>query len=123
MITPFLQFNVVNPLTFWGPNLIGLNIYIFSLMVAEKTLYTVAAWLIFRYLKKFYGGRPVPREWKIFWWSFIFYSLHEVIELVMIYQWIQGRLFWLSLFIIEITAASLLTWACYLLAKTYAFKE
>ena len=123
MITPFLQFNVVNPLTFWDPNLIGLNVYIFGLMVTEKTLYTIAAWLIVRYLKKFYGERAIPREWRIFWWSFIFYSLHEVIELVMIYQWIQGQLFWLFLFVVEITAAALLTWACYLLAKTYALEK
>ena len=92
MITPFLEFNAVNPLTFWSSSSIQ-NLYIFSMIVILNVLFILAAWCIIRYLKRFYGERPVPKEWMIFWWAFIFYALHEVLEFVGLYQWMLGKVF------------------------------
>ena len=117
------EIHTTNPLTFWGPNMISANVYIFSLMVAEKVLYALGAWFVIRYLNKFYGERLTPKEWKVFWWAFVIYSFHEVVEMIALYQWMHGELFWLILFSIEITSAVLITWGCYLLARTYVLKK
>lgn len=118
----FLEFHATNPFSFWGPSL-ALNLHVFSMMALEKSFYVLSAWFIIRYLRKFYGERPVPKEWMVFWWAFAVYSLHEVVEMIALYQWIHGEIFWLFFFTIEISAAVLLTWGCYLLVKTYVLKK
>lgn len=119
---PFLEFHTTNPFTFWSPSFIH-NLYIFSIIVGLNILFILAAWQILRYLKGFYGDRPVPKEWMVFWWSFIFYSLHEALEFIGLYQWVLGKVFYVFLTSVEIASVVLLTWACYLLVKKYVPQE
>ncbi|MFQ6049752.1 MAG: hypothetical protein ACE5J0_01800 [Candidatus Paceibacterales bacterium] len=119
---PFLEFHLTNILSYYGfaSPLVNLG-FIFG-MSAATFLYILVTWFIIRYLKQFYGERPVPREWKIFWWAFIFYNLHEILEIIGVYQFVLGKAFFVFLTTTEITSAVLLTWACYLLVKTYVLK-
>lgn len=118
----FFEFHLTSPLDFFGPSL-PLNIYIFSLISLTTIAFIFAAWFILRYLNNFYGERTVPREWKVFWWAFVFFALHEVVEMIAIYQWIHGQFFVFLFFAVEIAAVILMTWGCYLLVKTYVLKR
>lgn len=119
---PLLKLHLTNPFNFWSPSLIQ-NVYIFSMIALLSILFILAAWFIISYLKRFYGERPVPKEWKIFWWAFVFYTLHEVLEFIGIYQWMLGKVFFILLTTSEIASVILLTWGCYLLVKTYVLKR
>lgn len=119
---PFLEFNSTNPFTFWSPSFVQ-NLYIFFLITLVCTIFVLAAWFILRYLKKFYGERPIPKEWMVFWWAFVFFALHEVIEFVSLYQWISGKVYFVFMTTAEIASVVLLTWGCYLLVKTYVLKR
>ncbi len=117
-----LEFHATNPLNFWSPSLVQ-NLYILFMMTLVNVLFVLAAWFVIRYLKKFYGERQIPKEWVVFWWAFVFYSLHEIVEMIGLYQWIHGQVFVFLYFSIEIIAVVLLTWGCYLLVKKYASNE
>lgn len=119
---PFLEFHATDPLTFWSPSFIQ-NIYIVSMIFLINVIFILAAWFIIRYLKGFYRERPVPKEWMVFWWAFVFYSLHEVLEFAGLYQWMLGKVFFVLFTAAEITSVALLTWGCYLLVKTYVLKR
>ncbi len=122
MVEHLFEFHATNPLTYISSS-VALNLFFFSMMFAEKTLYILGAWFVIRYLNKFYGERLIPKEWKVFWWAFVIYSFHEVVEMIAIYQFMHGEIFWAMLFSIEITSAVLMTWGCYLLARTYVLKK
>lgn len=116
------EFHLTNPLSFWSPSPVQ-NLYIFSLITLTVVLFILAAWFIVRYLKEFYGERPIPREWKIFWWAFVFFAVHEVQEMIFLYQWVHGKIFTFLFFVVEIASVVLLVWGCYLLVKTYVLKR
>ncbi|MBI4101505.1 MAG: hypothetical protein HY443_00880 [Candidatus Nealsonbacteria bacterium] len=118
----FFEFHLTNPFNFWGPS-IAQNVYILALISLTTIVFILAAWFILLYLKTFYGERAVPREWMVFWWAFVFFALHEIFEVLSLYQWIHGLFFVFLYFAIEIAAVVLLTWGCYLLVKTYVLKR
>ena len=117
-----LEFHATNPFNFWSPSFFQ-NLYIFSLITLTVLLFILAAWFIINYLRRFYGERPIPKEWKIFWWAFVFFAIHEVQEMLLLYQWVHGQIFVVLFFLVEILAVILLTWGCYLLVKTYVLKR
>jgi hypothetical protein len=119
---PLLEFHATNPFTFWSPSFLQ-NLYIFSLIILVTLLFSLAAWFIILYLRRFYGERKVPKEWSVFWWALFFFALHEILEFVGLYQWILGKAFFVFLSGVEITSVVLLTWGCYLLVKTYVLKK
>ena len=118
----FFEIHLTNPLTFWSSSVIQ-NLYIFFMISLTTVIFILAAWFIILYLKKFYGERPIPKEWKVFWWAFVFFALHEVVEMLALYQWLHGQFFVFLFFAVEIVSVILLVWGCYLLVKTYALKR
>jgi len=123
MTLPILEFNFVNPLTYpFGP-VIGMNLYVLLAHVPIVGGFGIAAYYIIKYLKKFYGQRLIPQEWKIFWWAMILGTVHELIEVVILYQWIVGQILLIVFFIIEVVAGIYLIFGSYLLAKKYLMKK
>jgi len=118
---PLLEFNAVNPLTYAGP-LLGLNLYILLMHVPIIFGFGIAAYYIIRYLKKFYGQRPIPEEWKTFWWAMVWGTIHELIEVPILYQLIVGQIIVMLFFVIQIVAGIYLIRGSYLLAKKYLIK-
>lgn len=118
---PILEFYAVNPLTYLGPAL-GPNILTLVLHIPIIFGFALAAYYIIKYLRKFYGERPVPEEWKLFWMAMIWGTVHELIEVPLLYQWIVGQILLIVFFIIQIVAGVYLIKGSYLLAKKYILK-
>lgn len=118
---PILEFYLINPLTYLGP-VLGLNLYFLLMHIPIIFGFAAAAFFIIKYLRKFYGERPVPQEWKLFWLAMVLATIHELIEVPILYQWIVGQLLLIVFFIIQVVAGIYLIWGCYLLAKSYTQK-
>ena len=118
---PLLEFHAINPLTYLGPAL-GLNLYLILIHIPIVFGFGVAAHYIIRYLRKFYGDRPIPGEWKFFWLAMIWGTIHELIETLILYQWIIGQILLIAFFVVQIVAGSYLLIGSYLLAKRYSVK-
>lgn len=115
---PLLEFHAINPLTYLGPALMpNLQVLLFHVPIVFG--FAIAAYYIIKYLKKFYGQRPVPEEWKFFWMAMIWGVIHELIEVPILYQWIVGQLLLIAFFIVQIVAGIYLVKGSYLLAKKY----
>lgn len=84
--------------------------------------FLLAAYFIIRYLKKFYGGRPIPREWNLFWWAMVWGTIHEVWEMASIYHLVSGTLVKPIFFVIQMIAGIYLIAGSYLLAKKNIIK-
>lgn len=119
---PFLEFHIPDIHNWFGPSVV-LNLYILGNMIFLNALYVLGAAFIFLYLKRFYGERPIPQEWKIFWGGFIFYCLHELIETIGGWQLMVGQVYVVLLSLAEISAAILLAVGSYLLVKKYVLER
>lgn len=123
MTLPILEFNAVNPLTYpFGP-MIGMNLYVLLIHIPIVGGFGVAAYYIIKYLRRFYGERPIPEEWKVFWWAMIFGTIHELIEVAILYQWIVGQALLIIFLAIEVVAGIYLIRGSYLLARKYIPKK
>ncbi len=92
---PILELNAVNPLLYpFGPA-IPKNFFVLLIHIPIVGGFGMAAYYIMKYLKRFYGQRPIPKEWKVFWWAMILGTIHELIEISMLYQWIVGKIVFL----------------------------
>lgn len=119
MALPILEFHAVNPLTYpFGP-MLGMNLYVLIVHIPIIFGFVMAAYYIIKYLRKFYGERPVPQEWKVFWWAMVWGIIHELIEVPLLYQWVVGQILLILFIIIEIVSGIYLIWGSYLLAKKY----
>jgi len=118
---PILEFHAVNPLTYLGP-MLGPNLIVLLAHIPIVFGFAMAAYYIIRYSKKFYGERPIPGEWKIFWSAMIWGTIHELIEVPILYQWIIGQVLLIAFFIIQLIAGIYLVRGSYLLAKKYIIK-
>lgn len=118
---PILEFHAVNPFTYVGPFL-GPNLYLLLVHIPIVGGFGMAAYYIIKYLRRFYGGRPIPEEWKLFWWAMIWGTVHELIEVPILYQWIIGQALLVVFFVIEVVSGIYLIRASYLLAKKYIVK-
>lgn len=114
---PFLEFHLPNFLTWFGAP--TLSLYVLFLIIVVNVSFIASAGFIFAYLKKYYGARPIPKEWLVFWSSFIFYCAHEILEALGLFQLMVGSAYVVLLSLAEIGSIVLLTWGCYLLVKTY----
>ncbi|MCD6233004.1 hypothetical protein J7J81_01290 [bacterium] len=117
---PLLEFHALNPLNF-APS-IGLSLYMILVHIPIVGGFAFAAIYIIKYLKKFYGSRPIPLEWKVFWTALIWATIHELIEVPLLYQWVVGQVLLIVFFFVQIIAGVYLVWGAYLLAKKYILK-
>jgi len=118
---PILEFHAINPLTYAGP-VLGLNVYVLLMHIPIVFGFGAAAYWIIKYLKKFYGERPIPVEWKMFWMAMLWGTVHELIEVPILYQWIVGQILLIAFFVIQIVAGIYLLGGSYLLANKYIVK-
>lgn len=116
---PILEFHAVNPLAI-GP--FGMSLYFLLMHIPIVFGFALAAYYITKYLRKFYGERPVPQEWKMFWMAIVLTTVHELIEVPILYQWIIGQVLLVAFFIIQVVAGIYLIRGSYLLAKKYIVK-
>ena len=119
MPMPILEFNAVNPLTYLGP-ILGMNLLVLLIHIPIVGGFGMAAYYIIRYLKKFYGERPIPKEWKLFWLAMVWGTIHELIEVPLLYQWVIGQIFLITFFVVQIITGIYLIRGSYLLAKSYS---
>ena len=118
---PILEFYAINPFTYLGPALFpNLQALLFHIPIVLG--FVAAAYYITRYLKKFYGERPIPEEWKLFWMAMVWGAIHELIEVPLLYQWAVGQLLLITFFVVQIIAGIYLIRGSYLLAKKYIIK-
>ncbi|MFH0987456.1 MAG: hypothetical protein V1841_01000 [Patescibacteria group bacterium] len=111
---PFFTYYFTNPL--------DKPIFILLAQVLIVGGFGLAAYFIIRYLKTFYKGRPVPKEWNYFWLAMIWGTIHELIEMGMLYQVIGGQLALIAFFFAQVIAGIYLILGTYLLAKRYIAK-
>jgi hypothetical protein len=116
---PLLEFHIVNPLAM-GP--LGISLYFLLMHIPIVGGFGMAAFYIIKYLGRFYGERPIPEEWKIFWMAMVWGTVHELIEVPILYQWMIGQVLLIIFFIIEVIAGIYLIRGSYLLAKKYILK-
>lgn len=113
---PILEFHAVNPLTI-AP--FGISLYYLLMHIPIVFGFAFAVYYITKYLRKFYGERPTPREWKLFWMAMVLTTFHELVEVPILYQWIIGQVLLIAFFFIQVVAGIYLIKGCYLLAKKY----
>jgi len=118
---PILEFHAVNPLTYLGPAL-GINLFVLLAHIPIIFGFGAAAYYIIKYLRRFYGKRPIPEEWRFFWLAMVWTTVHELIEVPLLYQWVIGQVLLIVFFIIQVVASIYLVWGTYLLAKKYTVK-
>jgi len=113
---PILEFHAINPLAI-GP--FGMSLYFLLMHIPIIGGFGAAAYYIIKYLRRFYGERPIPKEWKFFWLAIVWTTIHEIIEMPILYQWIVGQVLLITFFIIQVIASVYLVRGSYLLAKKY----
>jgi hypothetical protein len=116
---PILEFHAINPLAI-GP--FGMSLYFLLMHIPIVGGFGMAAFYIIKYLRKFYGERPIPEEWKLFWLAMVWGTIHELIETPLLYQWIVGQVLLIVFFIVQVVASIYLLRGSYLLAKKYIVK-
>lgn len=116
---PILEFHAVNPLAI-GP--LGMSLYFLLMHIPIVGGFGMATYYIIKYLRRFYGERPVPEEWKLFWMAMIWGTVHELIEVPLLYQWVVGQVLLITFFIIQIVAGVYLIKGSYLLVKKNILK-
>lgn len=116
---PILEFYAANPLTI-GP--LGMSLYFLLMHIPIIGGFGMAAYYIIKYLRRFYGERPIPEEWNIFWWAMVWGTIHELIEAPILYQWVVGQVLLIVFFIIQVVASIYLIRGSYLLTKNYITK-
>jgi len=116
---PILEFHAVNPLAI-GP--LGFSLYVLLVHIPIVFGFLMGAYWIIKYLKKFYAERPIPEEWKIFWLAIVWATIHELIEVPILYQWVVGQVLLIVFFIVQVIAGIYLVRGSYLLAKKYIAK-
>ncbi|KPJ71675.1 hypothetical protein AMJ50_00875 [Parcubacteria bacterium DG_74_3] len=122
MQMPILEFNAVNPLTYpFGP-ILPMNLFCLLVHIPIVFGFGAAAYWIIGYTKKFYGGRPIPEEWRSFWMAMVWGTVHELIETILLYQWIVGQVLLIVFFVVQVIAGIYLVWGSYLLAKKYIIR-
>jgi len=120
MLMPILEFNAVNPLNYpFGP-MLGMNLFCLLIHIPIVGGFVMAAYYIVRYLKKFYGERPISEEWRNFWMAMVWGTVHELIETLILYQWVVGQVLMIVFFVVQVVAGVYLIRGSYLLAKKYA---
>lgn len=123
MNLPILEFNAVNPLTYpFGPTMLGMNLFVLLVHIPIVFGFGAAAYYVIKYLRKFYGERPIPEEWRVFWLAMVWGTVHELIEVPLLYQWIVGQIWLIIFFIIQVISGIYLIKGSYLLAKKYIVK-
>lgn len=119
---PILEFHAINPLIYpFGP-MLGMNLYVLLIHIPIVFGFGATACYIVKYLRKFYAGRPIPEEWKLFWWAMVWGTVHELIEVAILYQWIIGQVLMVVFFIVQAIAGICLIRGSYLLAKKHIAK-
>lgn len=119
---PILEFNSVNPFTYpFGP-MLGMNLYVLLIHIPIVFGFVAAAFYIIKYLRKFYGERQVPVEWKFFWWAMVWGTIHELIEVPILYQWVVGQILVVVFFAVQVISSIYLIYGSYLLAKKHTAK-
>ncbi|MFC1663553.1 hypothetical protein ACFL0A_00240 [Patescibacteria group bacterium] len=113
-----LEFHAINPLTYPSPFLLSNLRFLLSQVVVVLS-FAFAAFYIIKYLRKFYGERQIPEEWKIFWVAMVLGTVHELIEVPLLYQWVVGQVLLVVFFIIQVVAGIYLIKGSYLLAKKH----
>ena len=116
---PILEFYAVNPLAI-GP--FGMSLYFLLIHIPIVGGFGMAVYYIIKYLRRFYGERPIPEEWKMFWLAIVWSTIHELIEMPILYQWVVGQVLWIVFFIVQVIASIYLIRGSYLLAKKYIVK-
>ena len=111
---PFFTFQLTSPLS--------MPLYMFVSQILIVGGFGFAAYYIIKYLKSFYKDRPVPKEWHCFWLAMLWGTLHELIEMAMLYRMIGGQLTLILFFIFQVIAGIYLISGSYLLAKKYIVK-
>jgi hypothetical protein len=111
---PFFTFKLANPLL--SP------VYMLISQILIVGSFGIAAYYIVKYLKSFYKDRPVPKEWNYFWLAMLWGTIHELIEMAMLYRMIGGQLTLILYFLIQFIAGIYLISGSYLLAKKYIVK-
>jgi hypothetical protein len=120
MPMPILEFNAVNPLTYIGP--FGFSVFVLVVHIPIVFGFGVAAYYIVKYWRAFYGTRPIPEEWKNFWLAMVWGTIHELIETILLYQWVVGQVLLIVFFIVQVVAGIYLIKGSYLLAKRYIIR-
>lgn len=108
--------------TFQTINLSSMPIYTLISQILIVGGFGFSAYYVIKYLKSFYKDRPVPKEWHCFWLAMLWGTLHELIEMAMLYRVIGGQLTLMIFFIIQVVAGIYLISGSYLLAKKYIVK-
>ncbi|GEM_PF-1815450 len=113
---PFLELHLTNPLEFGS--------LFFSLFLAMMHIpiiigFGTSTFLIIKYLRKYYGERPIPDEWRYFWLAMLWGTLHQLIEVPIIYQWAVGKALIIAFIFIQIVGGIYLIKGSYLLSKKY----
>ena len=116
---PILELHAINPLTI-AP--FGISLYYLLMHIPIIFGFGMTAYWIIKYLKKFYADRPIPEEWKVFWLAMVWGTIHELIEVPILYQWIVGQVLLIVFFFVQIVASIYLIRGSYLLAKKYITK-
>jgi len=116
---PILEFYAVNPLAI-GP--FGMSLYFLLIHIPIIGGFGMAVYYIIKYLRRFYGERPIPEEWKMFWLAIVWCTIHELIEVPILYQWVVGQALWIVFFFVQVIASIYLIRGSYLLAKKYIVK-
>jgi len=112
----YLSIQFTNPFT---RGLIGDAVLTLVTQVLIVGGFLLAAYFIIKYLRRFYGDRPIPKEWNIFWLAVVWGTVHEVWEMAMIYGWVTGLAVKPIYLVIQIIAGIYLIIGSYLLAKKY----
>ena len=122
MSLPILEFNSVNPLIYPFGSMPAMNLFVFLVHIPIVFGFGTAAYWIIGYIKKFYGGRPIPEEWRSFWMAMVWGTIHELIETLILYQWVVGQVLMIVFFVVQVIAGIYLIWGSYLLAKKYIIR-
>jgi|SRR6056297_67901 len=113
---PFLELHFVNPLEFGS---LSFSIFMLMMHIPIVVGFGASAFYIIKYLRKYYGERPVPDEWRYFWLAILWGTLHQLIEIPILYQWMVGKVIVATFIFIQIVGGFYLIKGTYLLSKKY----
>jgi hypothetical protein len=113
---PILELHLVNPLSI-GP--FGMSLYFLLMHIPIVLGFAASAYWIIKYLRTFYQSRPIPEEWRFFWLAMVWGTVHELIEVPILYQWVIGQVLLVVFFVIQVIAGIYLVRGSFLLAKKY----
>ncbi|MFW6311501.1 MAG: hypothetical protein ACOC1K_04620 [Nanoarchaeota archaeon] len=74
---------------------------------------------IIKYLRKYYAERSIPKEWRYFWLAMLWATVHQLIEVFIVYQWLTGKVLIIFFILAQIIGGVYLIRGSYLLVKKY----